>query len=271
MERELNMVNEDKNKLNISYSRDYRHLDRNLTAYVLQIVLVLVPMVVAFLFLYNGLSHFMARYAADILERITGDVTGIREADFLPVFGGVYCVEMEGKTPSFIMSFLSVIVTLVLIIICSRIKSDKKPVMIFLTIALYIHLISSIYFVVADAAGFPYDLNEYSSFYMKQQIVAWLMIMVIYWLTTSLITRVAVLRISSFFILGCISFLFGFVRYILYLFIIAKASYLFMAVLYFSFGILFDFMIMVGVYSVFMKYASRKFKSMEVEGVWKWS
>lgn len=265
------MINEDKNKENISYSRDYRHLNRNLFTYLLQIALILVPLAVGYLMMYNKLSYYVSSFSANMLEKMTGVTTGIKEVSYLPKLGGVYCVAMEGKEPSFSFAFLSLIITLILIIICSLIKNDKKPVMIFITIALYIHLVSSIFFVLFDSSAFLYNLNSYSILYMKQQIIVWLMIMIIYWLSTSLITRVPVLRITTFIMLMCISFAYGVVRYIVYMFIIAKASYLFMAVLYFSFGILFDFMIMVGVYSVFMKYASRKFKKKTEGGVWKWS
>lgn len=270
-ERKVVVTNKNTNKENISYSRDYRHLHRNLFTYILQILLILGPIVLGYLFIYNKLSYHVSEFAAKMLEKITGISTGIKEVDYFPEFGGVYCVTMEGKSPSFTFAFISLLVTLVLIIVCSLIKTEKKPLMIFITIGLYIHLASSAFFIIFGEDRFPYDLNSYSVLYMKQQIIVWLMIMVIYWLSTSLITRVPEFRLITFIILMAISFSFGVIRYIIYMFILAKGSYIFMAVLYFTFGMLFDFMIMVGMYSIFMKYASKKFKKKTEGGLWKWS
>lgn len=270
-ERKVVLPDEDRNKENISYSRDYRHINRNLYTYILQILFILGPIIFGYLLTYSKLSYHVSSFVANILETITGTGTGITKVDYFPKFGGVYCVTMQGKSPSFTLSFVSLIITLMAIIVCSLIKTDKKPVMIFITIGLYIHLVSSAYFVLFGADKFPYDVNSYSILYMKQQIIVWLMIMIIYWLSTSLITNVSVYRILTFIMVSVISFAFGVIRYIVYMVIIAKGSYLFMAVLYFTFGVLFDFMIMVGVYSIFMKYASKKFKKKKEGGLWKWS
>lgn len=265
------MKNEDVNKKEIRYSRDYRHLKRNLPGYLLQIFLILGPIVFGYLILYSQLSCQVARFAADALEKMTGNGTGITKVDYFPKFGGIYCVTMQGKSPSFTLVFVTMLVTLILIVICSLIKTDKKPLMVYLTIGLYVQLVSSLYFIIFGAEKFPYDLDSYSILYMKQQIILWLMIMVVYWLSTSLITKAAGLRVLTFILLSMLSFAFGVIRYILYLYLMAKFSYLFMAVLYFTFGVLFDFMMMVGVYAVFMKYAGKKLKKKMGGEIWRWS
>lgn len=262
-------VNNNNKKL-INYSRDYRHLNRHFVGYLFQVVIFLGGLIVGYLFSYNKLSYYIADFTANILGKVTGISAGIREVEFFPKFGGVYCVTMEGKSPSFSLSIISMIITLILIVICSQIKTDKKPVMIFITIGLYIHLISSAFFVFFGAEKFPYNLDDYSNLYMKQQIIVWLMIIVVYWLSTSLITNVVGLRIVSFLIVAVLSALFGIARYLVYLFIIVKCTYIFMAELYFIFGILMDIMIMIGVYSIFMKKVSARFRDrMEVK-LWKW-
>ena len=258
------------NKESIIYSRDYRYLNRRLPVYILQVVLVLVPLVVGYLFTYSKISYYVSIFVSKILENIAGISTEIMEVDYFPRLGGVFYVAMEGKNPSFTMSIVSLFITLILIVIFTLIKTDKKPLMIFITIGLYIHLFSSAFFVFWGADRFPYDINDYSNLYMKQQIIVWLMIMIVYWMSTSLVTKVVGLRISTFIMVSAMSFLFGVTRYIVFMLILAKGSYLFMAVLYFTLGIFFDFIIMVGVYSIFMKCASRKFKKRNETELWKW-
>ena len=68
-----------------------------------------------------------------------------------------------------------------------------------------------------------------------------------------------------------LSFVYGIVRYILYMIIISQFSYLFMASLYFAFGVLFDFLIMVGIFSLFIYMSGKKFQGKKRGRVWKWS
>lgn len=259
-----------KEKRIINYSRDYRHLNRSLAGYIIQSVVALGVLITGYLLIYSKFSYYISEFAAFILNKISGSETGIREMDYLPKLGGVYCVTMEGNSPSFSFSLISLIMTLILLVVFTQIKSKKKPVMIFVSIALFIHLVSSAYFLIFGADRFPYSLNDFSELYMKQQIIIWLMIMVVYIFSTSLITHVVWLRIITFIMLAFISVIFGIVRYIVYMVILAKCTLLFMAVLYFMFGILIDMMIMVGVYSIFMKKASEKFNNRAEVNLWKW-
>ena len=254
----------------INYSRDYRHLNRSLAAYIIQSVVVLGVLITGYLLVYTKFSYYISEFAAFVLSKIFGYDTGIREMDYLPKLGGVYCVTMDCKSPSFSFSLISLIVTLFLLVVFIQIKTKRKPVMIFVSIALFIHLVSSAFFLIFGADRFPYSLNDFSELYMKQQIIIWLMIMVVYVFSTSLITHVVWLRIISFVKLAFISVIFGIVRYIVYMVILSKFTLIFMAVLYFMFGVLVDMMIMVGVYSIFMKKASEKFKNRSEVKLWKW-
>jgi hypothetical protein len=96
------------------------------------------------------------------------------------------------------------------------------------------------------------------------------------WFFVPVIMELAILPIpSSIFSKGIIIFLtvlysilFGIVRYIVFLFVIAKFSYIFMPVLYFSFGPLVDFVYIVGIYSLYVsKVAERITKDFRI---WKW-
>lgn len=254
----------------IYYSRDYRHLNRVGIGYIMQLFFVLMPIIIVYLCSYRQMSCMIARFSAGIINMIIGERAGIFKENYLPVFGEVYCVSMSGRTPSEKAAIISLIVTLVLIILLVKIKSDRKPFMIFLTIGLCVHLVSSIFFVFLGDK-FPYNMDTYSILYMKQQIMVWLMIIVAYWLATSLITHVFFLRILSLSVLMIISFVYGITRYILYMLIISRCTYLFMAVLYFTFGVLFDFLVLVGIFAMFIENAGRKFKNKKRGEIWRWS
>ncbi len=266
-----NIKGNSKEKKNvIYYSRDYRHLDVSAFWYIIQFVFILIPVVWLYLRSYSRISYFVADFSADMIHKITGNTTSILDTGYFKYFGGVSYVDMAGKHPSFTLSFFSLLISLFLIIVFSLQQNNRKPLMIFITIGLYIHACSSAYFLVFGYK-FPYNIDSYSVLYMKQQIVVWLMIMIVYWISTSLITKMVVYRLLSFIALIITLFIFGIVRYILYMIILAKCSYLFMASLYFTFGVLFDFMVMVGVFAIFIRQASRKYNNKNGGGMWKWS
>lgn len=268
MENNQNVIQGDKKQ--IFYSRDYRHLQRSGLFFSLQLIFVLVPAIVLYLCFYSELSKLVAQFSAHMISSILGKETTILETKYFPIFGNVFYVDVEGRNPSFTMALISLIVSLILIFVFSLIKTNQKPLMIFLTLGAYIHGISSLYFIVFGEK-FPYTMTSYSILYMKQQIIVWLMIIIIYWLCTSLIPKLFWHRL--FFLVMLIVFCgtLGVVRYIIYMCILSKFSYLFMASLYFTFGVLFDFMVMVGVFALFIRIASRKYNEKGKGEMWKWS
>lgn len=259
-----------KEKQNINYSRDYKYLGSGRILYFFQLIIMIVPMSIVYLINYEKLSYFIAKCAKYFLQIFTSQEVSILKIDYLPKLGDVYYVGLEGKYPSFNMALISFIVSVIFIILFSLIKTKNKPLMIFLTMGLYIHAFSSLFFMFF-CEQFAYDLVGYSELYLKHQIIVWLLIMLTYWITTSLITKMFFYRMFTFITLIITEAAFGFVRYVLYLTFLAKCSYLFMAILYFTFGFLFDFMIMVGFYALYMKRASEKFSTKAGGGLWKWS
>lgn len=67
------------------------------------------------------------------------------------------------------------------------------------------------------------------------------------------------------------SFVYGVVRYVIYLVILHYFSSLYMATLFFTLGVVFDFLQMVFVYILYVRYASRAFGSQKEGSLWKWS
>ncbi len=237
---------------------------------MLQMLILLIPLMIVYLCSYTKLTYAVADFSANIISEVTGKATSLVKLDYLPIFGGVYCVNMQGKSPSFTFSIISCMVSLVIILFLSVAKTKNKPLMIFFTIALWIHFASSLYFVLFGRF-FPYSLNDYSELYIKQQVMVWLVIMAVYMITTSMIPDMFVYRIGLFMALMILDFLYGVVRYVLYMVIIAEGSYIFMAVLFFIFGIMFDFLLLVAVYSIYIYIAGCKYRNKKRGDMWQWS
>ncbi len=259
-----------KEKEKINYTRDYRHLEKIGILYMLQMMILLVPLIVVYLCLYTKMTQAVADFSAYIISEVTGKTTSLVKLDYLPVFGGVYCVKMSGKSPSFTFAIISCMVSLILILCFSVAKNKNKPLMIFFTIASWVHFVSSLYFVFFTRM-FPYNLNDYSELYIKQQVIIWMIIMTVYVLTTSMIPDMFVYRVGLFMALMILEFLYGVVRYVIYMVIIAEGTYIFMAVLFFVFGIMFDFLILVAVYSVYIYVAGFRYKNKKRGDMWQWS
>jgi hypothetical protein len=64
------------------------------------------------------------------------------------------------------------------------------------------------------------------------------------------------------------SVIFGTLRYIIFLFIISKFSVIYMALLFFAFGPLIDFVYIVGIYCFYTSKLAKNLKGSET--VWKW-
>lgn len=259
---------DDKKKI-IYYSRDYRHLNRKRLVYSAGLILVLVPIIAMYLLYYSDISYVMAEFARKYLEKFTGQNVYIFETDYLPHFGSVYCVTTKGRMPDFTMSLIVLVISLIGILILSSTKIHMKPLAIFMNIGMYISAISATYFLFFPDK-FPYTVSNYSELYMKQQIILWLMVIVIYIVSISLIKGLYIFKFITFVALVGLMGVYGMIRYVLYLTIVVKGSYLFMATLYFTFGVLFDFMVMVAMYSIFMCKASKAYRTRQGDKLWKW-
>jgi hypothetical protein len=66
----------------------------------------------------------------------------------------------------------------------------------------------------------------------------------------------------------CYSIIFGCIRYIIFLYSLAKFSYLFMAPMFFIFGPLIDFIFMVGIYAFYANIVAKQVK--KDMKIWDW-
>ena len=67
------------------------------------------------------------------------------------------------------------------------------------------------------------------------------------------------------------SLVFGIIRYILFLYVLQRFSVLYMALMFFVFGPFFDFLYLVGIYSIFINKMIELYESQAGKDEWLWS
>jgi len=97
----------------------------------------------------------------------------------------------------------------------------------------------------------------------------WLFIPFILGMAVTLLPTPIYLRLVLIFFAVTYSIVFGTLRYIIFLFIISKCSVIYMALLFFAFGPLIDFVYIVGIYSFYTNRLAYNLKSSN--SIWKWS
>lgn len=107
---------------------------------------------------------------------------------------------------------------------------------------------------------------------MKQQVGIWLTFMVLVGLIVGFMGNKGFLfKLLTFVSIMAYSFLFGFVRYILFLYMIQQYSILYMALMFFVFGPFFDFLYLVAIYGFFINKMVKLYDSDKGREEWQWS
>ena len=176
-------------------------------------------------------------------------------------------IGIDGTYPSALMIFINFTASLLLILFLPFVKRGKNIAIYFVFLAA-INLLSSLFFSLSPFE-FPYTGAEFSEFYIKSEISMWLFIPFILGMAVTLLPAPISLRLILIFISIAYSIVFGTLRYIIFLFIISKCSVLYMALLFFAFGPLIDFVYIVGIYAFFNNRLAHNLKSSN--SVWKWS
>lgn len=258
-------------KFKIFYARTYRHLKPDYKKMVVYYLLFALPCLSIFLLTYSKITHIVSKWSFNILLTFVPKAElSIASEEFLPYFGEVFFVTLPSKMPSLTLIIVNTIVALLLLIVCYNVKDKAKPIAIYSSIALLIHLSACIFFLITPES-FPYTLTQYSSLYMKQQVGIWLSFFVIASLVSGGITYSG---ISKFYMMVTVmgySFIFGCLRYVIYLVFLLKASSLYMTMLFFTFGPFFDFLYLVCIYSIYMNRLTKKFDDKNGGIEWQWA
>ena len=260
----------DREKRYINVTRDYRYFDKPGFLSFLYICFTALPVVVLLLMFYPELTAAISAWAGGVVSQVTGVVTGLSSSEFIPVLGDVVFVDMPGTAPTASFALVNLIVSLASMVFLSRLQCQARSFIIFVNMAMFVHGVSSAFFLLWPEC-FPYVLTDYSELYMEQQIGLWIMISVIAGISTGLIHAPLRAKLLAFYTTLGFSFIYGVTRYVVYMATLYWITALYMATLFFTLGVLFDFMQLVCVYSIFVKYASSRIHASKEASQWKWS
>ena len=156
-------------KKQIQYSRTYRYIEMDKINVFLGVFLSIIPLCLLVLFYYPQITLFISQFTMKVLSPIFHEnVLAIESSDFLKWFGPVYYLSLPGRFPSIVFIWLNLLITLISLFLLSSVVKTR-PLTIFLSISLWVHVCSAIFFTFIPEY-FPYDATEYSSLYIKQQV-----------------------------------------------------------------------------------------------------
>ena len=245
----------------IFYARDYRHFSGKVHEIVLFLLLCVLPVTLFFTLLYAPITRAICLWAGNIVAAITNQPVEILSSSFLPGLGGVHFLSLPSRNPSFTHALVMGVAALVAIIVFSQVNRNSRPLMIYICMGLYVQLASCLFFLFWPEA-FPYTLGDYSELYMIQTASLWILLPTLFGIALSLLRTGIVARVVAILAQVGIMMLYDIVRYVVYLSALFFCTNLYMATLYFTFGVLFDFIQMVTVYAFYAKKVSESYCSL---------
>lgn len=254
----------------IFYARDYRHFRATAGNTSLFLLLCVLPILLLFVLFYSPITQALCMWAGNIVAQITGETVSVASTSFLPHCGGVFYLSLPGTLPSYTHTLIAGIITVFLIPIVSQAKRDARPLMIYLCMGLYVLFFSCLFFLFWPNR-FPYSLSVYSQLYMVQAAALWIILPTLFGVALALMRASFISRLIALLVQVTMMQLYNAVRYVVYLCFLYFCTSLYMATLFFTFGVLFDFIHMVMIYGMFAKKVSEQYNSAEGRSWWAWS
>ncbi len=258
-------------KKSIYFARTYRKLRIDYLRGILYMLFLVLPCLVFLTVNLKNITMQLSGFAARVLDRIyPGLPVSIAESDFSILSSTAY-IQIPDVYPSMPFIFMNLIVSLAVLVLLSSGSRRGKPMAIFFMLVMFIHIINCIYFLFAEY-HFPYGIGQFSDLYIKQQIGIWLTFTVLAGIVTGFFGRLGYFyKVLAFIGIMLYSVLFGAVRYVLFLCILYRFSLLYMALMFFVFGPLFDFLYFVSIYSFLANKLVKLYDSEQGRKEWKWA
>jgi hypothetical protein len=250
----------------IYYHRAYRKITGSGWIFLVQLLAVTLPISFLILIGYPFITKQMSLVSLAILSPYY-EHGALKIIEDVFLLGNVSLIDIDGTYPSALMSLINFLVSLSLILFLPFVKKGKNIAIYFVFLAA-INLCSALFFTLSPYE-FPYTGAEFSKFYLQSEISMWLFIPFILGMAVTLLPTPISLRLILIFSAIIYSIVFGTLRYIIFLFIISKCSVIYMALLFFAFGPLIDFVYIVGIYSFYNNRLASNLKSSN--SIWKWS
>lgn len=259
-------------KRKMYYARTYRYLKNSKRESILYLILLVLPAFVVLLLHYGEISSYVSELAAKALRVMLPDVSvQFMQVDFIPFLDTIRTVVVPTTYPSFAFTGANIGVTLLLLFLLLHGKGRCRPLPIFLSIILFIHLINCSFFLFAGSE-FPYTAADYSGLYLQQQVGIWISFALMAGLVTGILGGKSILlRLSAFLGILSYSFVFGVLRYILALYVVYRFSVIYVALFFFALGPFFDFLYFVGIYGLFLDRMIKELSGELGMEEWKWS
>ena len=239
-------------------SRSYHYTKNSMLKRILFIAITFIPFL-GMLFYGNGMvSEWISKWAGKMMQTGLGIESTVQEMDFIPFFKLRY-LSVEGSLPTRQHILIAGIACIVLMLLVFFFGKGQSPLTFFGVISIIILLISTIYFYFWGDR-FPYSLTRYASLYMTQQIVSWLAIGFILSMVLALYSKALLPAIITYYGTLAYCFVLGSLRYLFYLIFLHHASSLYMATLFFTVGVFWDFLFVVCIFSMFSSRLSGRYK-----------
>ena len=257
-------------KARIYFARTYRHLHLNALESALYLLLFLVPAMVLVFFFYDELTAWFCHAAAWLLNMAGAPEAKVTASVFLPRLGPVYSLELPTVLPGYGSIPINLVVSLLLLWLVSTGRRKGRPLSIYLSIILHLHMMACVFFLLGRDY-FPYTTADYADLYIKQEVGIWIMFLLLMGLIMGVLGTGNIIR--RILTVGCVmiySVAFGVVRYALFLTILTRASVLYMPIMFFALGPVFDFLYFVAFYAMSTNRMIRTFDSKQ-KGEWAWA
>ncbi len=252
----------------IFYHRAYRRLSIEGKYIFPKFLFLVVPLLMAILFLYPQITFFMNCFAKSLLlSSFPFDDIKILEKPYM--LSNIYILSIIGKHPTPLLSFLLFLFSIATIFFIPKVRVFR-PMVAWIIFISSINLISSIFFMLTPSI-FPYDMENFSELYVKTEVAIWFFVPVVMGITLLLLPSSIISMFSIAVLTLLYSIVFGILRYIVFLYVLKMFSYIFMPLLFFAFGHFMDFTYMVGIYALYSSVIARKMNNRVEVGAWKWS
>jgi hypothetical protein len=249
----------------IYYHRAYKKITGSSWLFFLEFILITIPLSLIILLIYPVITAQMSLFMYKFLSPYyANDLIVLATKPFL--IGDVSIVTVPGSYPTVLTCLINFLVCVAMIFLLPKTKIARNIAIIFV-FWVVIQLTSVLFFSITPFE-FPYTVGDYSELYIKTEVSMWFFIPFILGiaflpLPSSIVPKILLIILAIIY-----SIIFGTLRYMIFLFIISKFSVLYMAILFFAFGPLIDFVYIVGIYSSYTYYLARQLKG--DEAIWKW-
>jgi hypothetical protein len=251
--------------LSVEYHRAYRKLDYGSVSMRIISHLVLFVVFAALILIFlEKLTHW---YTSLAYVLISGRMPDLNLETIRLFWRDVWILNATGSYPSHYQLMMVALVSILLWIIVLLFRKISLPIRLSIKVLGVINLVGCIYFWLW-ADKFPYVLRDLSVLYVSAEIGMWIAIPLM--LLFALLPIPVPLIPKGLLVIFTLAytFAFGLIRYALFMLIIAKFSYLWMALLYFVFGVFFDFAFMMAFYSYFISVAAPGI--FRKQRIWRW-